>query len=169
MKYWIIDNGVTTGPFTPDELRARRLSEQTPVWRSGLPDWTYLGNLPEWRELSGETECIEVITDDSGSVRRVTPPGLPDRRTRIPVSPGDHDTITSPAPTYLGWCILVGLACCTVAGIVAFVYALRVRDANSRGFYAQAAKESRIVELWLIISITLGLIALPFNMIFAML
>lgn len=167
MKYWIIEEGRTIGPLTADELRSRGLSGRTPVWRTGLSDWVYIESLPELREINGEVECVTVIEDQSEEETQSAPRPL--HRTEVRPQPTAEDDAGAPAPTYLGWSILAALACCTVAGIVAFVFSLRVRDANSRGLFDQARRESDRVEMWLIVSITLGLVMLPFNIIMAML
>lgn len=42
--YWIIVNGIQTGPMTLAELRSRLdIMPQTPVWSDGMPDWTTAG------------------------------------------------------------------------------------------------------------------------------
>lgn len=169
MKYWIIENGVTVGPFTLDELRDKAPAPDMPVWRSGLTDWIHISDLPEWRELNGEVEVVTVIEDTP--VREEVSNDVPVADACRCSDNGRVGNISEegPAPTYLGWSIAAALACCTLAGIVAVVYSMRVRDANARGFYAQARKESRVVELLLITAITLGLVTLPFSIIIALL
>lgn len=167
MKYWIIVGGVTEGPFTFEQLQQRALPGRTPVWRSGLADWTYLEQLPEWQQAA---ECPE-----PAPATGATPPPLqrheqarmqyhgshPWRRQRGPAE-------GEPAPTYLGWCIAATLLCCTVLGIVAIVYALRVRDENARGYYEEARRDSRTLELWLMAAITFGLVSIPFSFLMAL-
>lgn len=177
MKYWIIFGGVTEGPLTFEQLCMRGLPGQTPVWRSGLPDWTYLENLPEWQERDTvQTAVAEEAETPAGKVVIPPLPESPSRNDRPVSDHRNHPWTARPtidkskdAPTYLGWSIAATLVCCTVIGIVAIVYALRVRDENARGYYEEAHRDSRTLELWLMASIALGLVALPFNLIITML
>ena len=177
MKYWIITNGVTEGPLTFEQLLERNLPPQTPVWRSGLADWTYMSQLPELNGQRVEMEVVTVANPEEPQPQQAhgtTPPPLDAPASRNTSTPhpwqGDRrDTDGSPAPTYLGLSIAATLLCCTVLGIVAIVYAVRVRDENARGFYEEAHRDSRKLELWLMASITFGLVSLPFSIVMAML
>jgi len=67
--------------------------------------------------------------------------------------------------SYLGWCVASIILCCMITGIVAVVYATKVNPLYDRGEYEAARKASEKTELWLIISIVLGLVSLPFQIV----
>ena len=47
MRYFVADNGVARGPYTPKELRALRISPSTKVWNSTMKEWTPAQWVPE--------------------------------------------------------------------------------------------------------------------------
>ena len=72
-------------------------------------------------------------------------------------------------PTYLGWSIAALILCCMIPAIVAIIYASKVSSRYSEGDYEGSRKASDIAEIWLIISVTLGLVSIPFWVILSML
>ncbi|MGM9802657.1 MAG: CD225/dispanin family protein [Muribaculaceae bacterium] len=67
------------------------------------------------------------------------------------------------ASTYMIWSIVVTLLCCQLTGIIAIVYSALTSSANSRGDAAQASKYSDLAQIWVMVSIALGLIVMPFS------
>lgn len=51
MEYYIIQEGIQTGPFQKEMLRMQGLSRDTFVWRKGLADWVKAGDLPELADV----------------------------------------------------------------------------------------------------------------------
>ncbi|MES2629384.1 MAG: DUF4339 domain-containing protein, partial [Bacteroidota bacterium] len=49
--YYLHDEHQQFGPFSLDEMRYLMIKNDTEVWRSGLPEWTTVGELPELRPL----------------------------------------------------------------------------------------------------------------------
>ena len=154
MKYWVMLNGVRLGPMTLDEVRALPLQGSTPVWRSGLPEWTTASALPE---LAGMGCC------DSD-----TPPGYQPQ----PVYPAYNSGASSgynggeevrpPMPdTYLVWAIVVTLCCCLVGGVVALIYSSKVTSLYNQGDYAGAQKASSTALTWIIVSAVIGVVSTP--------
>ena len=47
-SYFILDNGQSKGPYSPDDLRQAELPPDTLVWREGLTTWIPVRTLPEW-------------------------------------------------------------------------------------------------------------------------
>lgn len=64
------DDGKEYGPVTADQIRQwigeQRLEKKTPVKPTGTPDWIFLGDVPEFRQLFNTPS--------------VTPPKAPPRR-----------------------------------------------------------------------------------------
>ena len=161
IKYWIIIEGEQRGPITIEELREMNLPGSTPVWREGLTDWTTLERLDELTDRPIEP--------------KVVPPPVPAQEPTIPFPPrvpqpavgrsvNDGAQAAEAAPTLLGWSVAATLLCCTVLGIVAIVYSIKVRNANERGDYAAGWRAYRTLELWLISAIVLGIVFAPLTM-----
>ncbi len=69
-------------------------------------------------------------------------------------------------PTYLVWAIIVTVCCCTPLGIVAIIYAANIKNAYYRGDYQKAARNSSRAQAWIIAAIVLGLLYIPFQMVY---
>ena len=70
MKEYFIHIGQQEGPFTLEQLRAKNLTRDTPVWYEGLNDWSTIGEVPELR-----------------FVAKATPPPFKTRRTQETLVP----------------------------------------------------------------------------------
>lgn len=53
MKYWMIKDENSEGPFSLEELTAHGLAAETKVWRQGLPQWTEARLVPEFAQIFG--------------------------------------------------------------------------------------------------------------------
>lgn len=176
MNYWIIVDDRQLGPLSEVELRNLTPAPTTPVWRDGLTDWIALAELPEYEEIMGQaTETVAVpppVPEPATSPQAPHPwdsprqPEVPCHAATASEKPDASDN--GPAPTYLGWSVAATLLCCTILGIVAIVYSVKVRNANDRCDYAEAWRCHRALELWLIAAIVLGLVSTPFSMMFQM-
>lgn len=51
MRYFIITNDIQQGPFSIDELRARRIASDTLVWAEGMAQWAPAWQVPELRAV----------------------------------------------------------------------------------------------------------------------
>lgn len=159
-KYWIIVDGKPQGPFSADDLRLRRdFTTELPVWTTGMADWTTVGQVEELRELVGEA----VNDDPEQSSEAETAPrqkagGWVATETAA-VEQGE------PIPsTYLGWNIAMTLCCCMPMGIAGIIFSSMVKQRWYRGDIEGAKKASEIAAWCLILSIVLGLISWPFQM-----
>jgi len=54
-KYYLHIDNSQQGPFTIEELRSKRVTEKTPVWMEGLPNWVDAGKLIDLGELFQST------------------------------------------------------------------------------------------------------------------
>ncbi|MBO4944829.1 MAG: CD225/dispanin family protein [Muribaculaceae bacterium] len=158
MKYWIMLNGVRLGPLTLEEARALPLLADTPVWRTGLPEWTTAGELPEFAAnvARDETEPPRYSATEHG-----ISPVYPDYR-REDYSQQKHDDEKPPMPdNYLPWAIVVTLCCCLVGGIVAIIYSSKVSQLYNQEDYAGAQRASKTALTWIWISVASGIILQP--------
>lgn len=61
-------------------------------------------------------------------------------------------------PTYMLWAILSTICCCFPAGIVALFFSMSVSSRYYAGDIERAQRNSRMTEIWIIVSVVLGLI-----------
>lgn len=166
MNYWIARNREKTGPLRRDELLDAGLTEDTLVWREGLPTWTRAGSLEELAGLFRDNDTgIE-----TGPAPQETPP--PAYHTPRPPQPRDAFVPAEAKPaarlpekpaSYVGWSIAAIVCCCMIPAIVALVFGMKVGSRYDNGDYAGAEKASEMAEIWLIVSIVAGLVVLPFS------
>lgn len=158
-KYWIIVDGKPQGPFSVDDLRLRRdFTPELPVWTTGMADWTTVGQVEELRELATEAATEN---PEQGSGAETTPRA--ERRggwvAEATVEQGE------PMPsTYLGWNIAMTLCCCMPMGVAGIIFSSMVKPKWYRGDIEGAKKASEIAAWCLILSIVLGLVSWPFQM-----
>lgn len=181
MDYWIAIDKKKIGPLSLDDVRSRKLDPNVLVWHNGLATWCRADQLPE---LAGALSSTDEAADDS-----VVPPPQPSATNPQPQQPQQFNMPAVPpqsgAPlssrptylnrppepipekptTYLGWCIAAIIFCCMPFAIVALIFSIKVSSRYNKGDYAAAQKASERAELWLIISIVAGLVAIPFQIV----
>lgn len=148
MLYWIIINGQKTGPLTLEETLKQPLRPETLVWHQGLASWQQACTIASLAPALSPREC------------ELSPAAQPASATvAAPVVKTD---INKPH-SYLAWSIVCLIFFFTIAGIVALIYALQVTPAYENGEDEKARKASSIAEMWVIVSISLGAMFIPFN------
>lgn len=54
VQYYLVENGVTTGPFTYDQINQRltegRTRREDLIWKPGLAEWVRIDSLPEFEQ-----------------------------------------------------------------------------------------------------------------------
>lgn len=50
-KYYLLENDLNIGPFTPEELKARNVIKSELVWSEGMDDWQQAGTIDELKSL----------------------------------------------------------------------------------------------------------------------
>lgn len=179
MDYWIAIDRQKIGPLTLEDVRLRRISPDTLVWHQGLPTWRRAAELPELADTLStaplpEPETAEWSNDEvEESVERpVTPPPyrpMTQSYVRVePVPAKQPEEIPEKPATYTGWNIAATLLCCLLTGIIGLVYSSKVTARYNMGDYAGAKKASETAEMMLIVSIVVGLVMLPFQIIFSL-
>lgn len=159
-SYWLMKGGVRLGPMGFSELVRAIDSPASPVWREGLPDWCAAENVPE---LAGLFRVQQPVMPPAASFSAVQQPAPA-------AAPGASGEETEPMPpTYLAWSVVTMLLCCLPTGIAALVYSTKVSQRWLAGDRAGARHASEMAALWIIVTIVCGLIALPFQIIMAML
>lgn len=197
MKYWINIDGIQQGPLSYEQLAEMKFNpEDAYVWHNGLDDWRKIGDVPELAQIAStaavrycamqpdaaqpqqqsEPESDEEMHTSAGAV----PPPLPHTEATVPPIPPMQAPLmhavpqpmpqmeNKPQPTYLIWAVVVSLLCCQITGVISLVYAALASSANSSGAYYKAKKYSETARLWIIVSIALGLVYMPFAILFAL-
>ncbi len=163
-SYWMMQGGVRLGPMSFDELVRRISSPTTPVWREGMADWCAAENLPE---LSGFFRTAAPRQQfASPYVAPSQPYVAPQQVWQQPVAPAPEEAMP---PTYLAWSIVAMLVCCLIPGIVALIYSTKVSSRWTAGDYEGARRASSAAQMWIIVTVVCGLIAIPFQIILALL
>lgn len=158
-RYWAIHNGMRVGPVSLDELIGCGISGNTPVWRAGLADWCEASSVPEIAQRL-ETNIPPVP---------VCPPDYTGSWHQTPYIPEVPRQVEPMPPTYLVWSILTMLFCCIPTGIVAIIYSSKVSSRYTTGDYEGAKKASEAAGIWILVTVVLGLISLPFQILLALL
>lgn len=135
-------------------------------------------------ENSESAESSEHSEESEHSESSVTPPPVPqppvpqppELQHAMPQSPMPQPPMPQPpvapeaeAPTNLVWAVIVTVMCCQITGIIAIVYGAMTSTANSVGNYEKARHYSDIAQIWVMVSIALGLVYMPVALLMMML
>lgn len=158
MNYWVIIDNEKIGPMQLEEVLRLPLKRDTLVWHTGLPSWRQACFIPEL--------AAQNVPASSGPVPVVNPYTQP--MPSATAAPTPQKAETKP-PTYIAWSIVAICLCCAIPAIVSLIYAAKVTPRFDTRDYEGARKASDNAELWLIVSITLGVMWLPFQYVLFML
>lgn len=166
MNYWAVIDRQKFGPLTLEEIRKMPLREDSYVWHNGLTSWVKASDVPELADLfAASADEVPAVPEESAAPSRPLPPPPP------PPAPPvwNNSTVRPPKPpTYLAWSIVSIICCCLLFGIIAVVYAVKVTPLYDQGNYEGARQASEKAEMWLIIAITAGIVAFPFQVILSL-
>ena len=195
-KYWVNIDGIQSGPISRDELANIDFNpEVTYVWHEELDDWQRIDHLSEFADIvaakqkaaaehSEHSESAESAEQSEHSESSVTPPPVPqppvpqppELQHAMPQSPMPQPPMPQPpvvpeaeAPTNLVWAVIATVMCCQITGVIAIVYGAMTSSANSAGNYEKARRYSDIAQIWVMVSIVLGLIYMPIALLMMML
>lgn len=142
------------GPESIENLMARGLNEETPVWRNGMADW-----LP----ASSQPEIMSVLRAARSSNFTGGMPGIPPAR---PYSPGPVNTPQQfypiPHTNWMVWAIIatiLGFLCSCLGGIFGIVGIVKASQANNfyaRGDEYNGQQSNNSAQVWTIIALVLG-------------
>ena len=189
-KYWVNIDGIQSGPISRDELANIDFNpEVTYVWHEELDDWQRIDHLSEFADVvaakqKAAAEHSEHSEESEHSESSVTPPPVPqppvpqppELQHAMPQSPMPQPPMPQPpvvpeaeAPTNLVWAVIATVMCCQITGVIAIVYGAMTSSANSAGNYEKARRYSDIAQIWVMVSIVLGLIYMPIALLMMML
>ncbi|NHM01474.1 DUF4339 domain-containing protein [Flavobacterium difficile] len=66
-KYYLQNGSESIGPFTIEELKAKGITKNTPVWCEGFPDWV---------EASSVTELASILNATPPPIKKTAPPPI---------------------------------------------------------------------------------------------
>lgn len=186
-KYWVNIDGIQSGPISRDELANIDFNpEVTYVWHEELDDWQRIDRLSEFADIvaakqkaaaesaersenSESSENSEQSEESEDSESSVTPPPVPQPPMPQPPMPQPPVAPEAEAPTNLVWAVIATVMCCQITGVIAIVYGAMTSSANSAGNYEKARRYSDIAQIWVMVSIVLGLIYMPIALLMMML
>ena len=195
-KYWVNIDGIQSGPISRDELANIDFNpEVTYVWHEELDDWQRIDRLSEFADIvaakqkaaaesAEHSENSEQSEESEHSESSVTPPPVPqppvpqppELQHAMPQPPMPQPPMPQPpvapeaeAPTNLVWAVIATVMCCQITGVIAIVYGAMTSSANSAGNYEKARRYSDIAQIWVMVSIVLGLIYMPIALLMMML
>lgn len=161
MNYWIILDRRKVGPMTIDQLRDHGVRPETLVWHEGLPTWTPASQLPELDSLFCDREIVTEVAVSPEP--EATPLAAADRSPKPqPAGEPAGSKVPPMPPSYLAWSIVAMIFCCLIPAVISLIYSSQVSAKYYAGDFSGAEKYSSRAEIWLIVSITFGLVALPF-------
>lgn len=173
-KYWVNIDGIQSGPISRDELANIDFNpEVTYVWHEELDDWQRIDRLSEFADIVAAKQKA-TAEESEHSESSVTPPLVP--QPPMPQPPMPQPPMPQPpvapeaeAPTNLVWAVIATVMCCQITGVIAIVYGAMTSSANSAGNYEKARRYSDIAQIWVMVSIVLGLIYMPIALLMMML
>lgn len=179
-KYWVNIDGIQSGPISRDELADMDFNpEVTYVWHQELDDWHRIDQLSEFADIVVGKSVQQSVTPppipsepEAFIVPPVPPvPSVPSEPEEPIVQPVPSEPAPSgaEAPTNLVWAVIVTVMCCQITGIIAIAYGAMTSTANSAGNYEKARHYSDIAQIWVMVSIALGLVYMPVALLMMML
>ena len=167
-----------------DWQRIDRLSEFADIVAAKQKAAAESAEHSELSEQSEHSENSEQSEESEHSESSVTPPPVPqppvpqppELQHAMPQPPMPQPPMPQPpvapeaeAPTNLVWAVIATVMCCQITGIIAIVYGAMTSTANSAGNYEKARHYSDIAQIWVMVSIALGLVYMPVALLMMML
>lgn len=172
-----------------DWQRIDRLSEFADIVAAKQKAAAESAEHSEQSEHSESAESSENSENSENSEGSVTPPPMPQPpvpQPPVPQPPMPQPPVPQPpmpqppmpqppvtpeaeAPTNLVWAVIATVMCCQITGVIAIVYGAMTSSANSAGNYEKARRYSDIAQIWVMVSIVLGLIYMPIALLMMML
>lgn len=141
MKYFIYENGQQQGPFDIEQLKEKGINGEILVWCENMSNWDKAKNVPELSSIILPTPPpIGNYNSESQEYKPAEP--CPDNNMGF--------AIASTILTFFG-CYIIGSA----IGIIAIVFASKVKSYWQDGFYDEAKEYARKAKIWAIIGIVL--------------
>ena len=148
MEYYIASSQGPLGPYSIEQLKARRLKPDELVWRNELPEWTRADALEELAEVLNQPVLPPRF--DRTIYQAQIGNDIPESTPQQPlVDPGEMP------PTYRWLAIIafLGITPCAIVAIIKSVMVAKLWQGN----YDGSRRQSKQVLLWSIIGLAIGL------------
>lgn len=152
-KYYIVQDGKSTGPFSLAELKEKSLTEDTLVWFDGLTDWKKIKDLPILKNQLSEKINPPVFNQEEYENAYVPHLSQPQPQLYFP-----HDV--RPA-NYLAESIISAIFCLPTA-LIAIYNAVKVDKLYDQGRHAEAVRAANQAKYWFFTSVAIGVICFIF-------
>lgn len=150
--YYIIINGRQEGPYRKDELIARGVTKEMPVWRSGMCEWMPAANVADLQDLFEQTEQRQ---------------DAPFMQQTFQQHPGSHfpEMPRKPPVNWLPWavvCTILGLCSCVglILGIIAWGKASSANRCYAAGDYFNGDRFNSTAKILTIIGLVFDGVAI---------
>lgn len=186
-EFYIVKNNVVTGPLTGlEKLVEYKVEPDTPVWYQGLDDWKPAVMAPLTRQLfepGSEFNKARLMAapDDTPEINeqpevvtaeRMEPYAEPDAEQPAVRYVTSHEDATRNEPvaetvaqprSYLVWAIVVAVIFNLICGVIAIIYAVKVKAKYRVGNIEGSRRCSESAQWWIAGGICLGLILMVFR------
>ena len=152
-KYYIVQNGKSTGPFSLSKLKEKGLTDETLVWFDGLTDWKKIKDLPILKKQLSEIDNPPIFNQEEYENTFVPRSFQPQPQYYFP-----HEV--RPA-NYLAESIISAIFCLPTA-LIAIYNAVKVDKLYNEGRHAEAIRAANQAKYWFLISVTIGIIGFIF-------
>ncbi len=96
-KYFLLENGLNIGPFTHEELKAKKLQKSELVWSEGMAEWQQCGTIDELKSIFAITPPPPPKVVPPPPPATPTPPPAP-VASPAPPPPPSQPSAPPPAP-----------------------------------------------------------------------
>lgn len=153
-KYFYLNsNNEQAGPVSPTDLNRYGITENTMVWRPGMPNWMRAGQIPELSQFLSSTTPPPIVNNNYG--RQSYNNGNPYNG-----GSSMNDYSRPPKPDNgMVWGILTTIFCCLPFGVYSIVLASKVNNLYNNGCYDEAQRTAQKAKKWAGISAITGVIA----------
>lgn len=169
MEYWIIVDNRHVGPYSAEQLLDAGLTADTLVWHEGLTAWVRAGEVGELaaglerQRMADSERQAESFAEERDDVATAEAYKSDNRQADACVA--EETQFVEPCPpAYIAWSVIVTVLCCTIIGIPAIIFSSMTKSAYYKGDIAKARRYSETAQWFIIASIVLGVIGVPFQM-----
>jgi hypothetical protein len=191
MEYWIIVYNRHAGPYSARQLLDAGLTADTLVWHEGLTDWTRAADVaelaeglaaqanpapesqtpePQGRDYGYSASSAGYNTSATNTSGYAPSNEATDYRGSATTPTGNDSTPTGSVvdepcpPAYMVWAVIATIIFSTLFGAIAIIFSFLTKTAYYRGDLAKAKRNSERAQWFIIISIVVGVISIPFQL-----
>lgn len=138
MKKYFLHNGTEQqGPFDLDDLKAKQIRKDTPIWYAGLPDWTTAEKIDELKDM------LRTVTPPPFGAKQSVPPPItiPNTKQQVVASPAHKES------KFNIWRVLQLLAGLFLGGLALMILIGHLNSSNSSSGESYEQKVMTVEEI----------------------